>query len=1785
MCHAPITAGPRLPPRTDRATILDESVAGSIIMDSALLRALDERILVLDGAMGTSVHTYDLPLSDYRGLENCTEILCLSRPDVIGEIHSRFLEVGCDAVETNTFGANKIVLAEFGLTDQTRELNRAASRIAREACNRYSTADQPRFVIGSIGPGTKLATLRQTTFDVLEDSYSEQIRGLMDGEVDGLLFETCQDILQAKAGLAAAETVFAECGRRVPIMVQVTMETTGTMLVGCDIAAALTVLDAYPQIEVIGLNCATGPEQMSEHIRYLSEHCTRRISVVPNAGLPEVVDGRPRYPLSPEGLTRWLVEFVEQDGVNVVGGCCGTTPEHMEQVVKAMKGRKPVPRHPQSEPSISSLYQSVSIRQENSFLIIGERTNANGSKKFREMLAVEDFDGMVQMAREQVKAGSHMIDVCTAYVGRDEISDMTRLVARLATEVPVPLMIDSTEAPVIDAALKLVGGRCIVNSVNLEDGETRCADVLPMCRKYGAAVVALTIDEEGMAKTADRKVAVAHRLFDLVTGKYGLRPGDLLFDPLTFTICTGNTEDRRLGLETLDAIRRIKQELPECHILLGLSNISFGIKPAARHVLNSVFLHYAREAGLDAAIIHAGGFQPLYKIDEKVREIARKLIFDEREGGYDPLADLLAQFPDEASARPKIAKREAVSIEERLKQRIIDGDRTGLTDDLDEAMRRYRPLDIINELLLPGMKVVGDLFGAGQMQLPFVLQSAETMKAAVAHLEPFMERTDVTGKGSIVLATVKGDVHDIGKNLVDILLTNNGFNVHNLGIKVPINTMIDTWQAHKAQVVGMSGLLVKSTVVMRDNLLVLNERGLTPTVILGGAALTRSYVEKELRPLYHGALFYARDAFEGLDLMRQICEQGPESVPVRAVREKEPGEEEIAVGCVRPSAPRAARVEGEQPRRSAVATDVPIPTPPFWGERIIEEIPLTEALSFINEVMLFQMQWQFKKRGRPQKDFDKLLDETIRPIYRDLVARCDAEKILQPRVIYGYWPCQSEGESLIVYDPHDRARELVRFDFPRQQKPPWWCLSDFWRPKSTGEYDVLGMSVVTMGPHASEVAREWFEAGKYTDYLYLHGLSVEGAESLAEWLHKKIRIELGIAGQDSSDLRKLFQQGYQGSRRAGGSPQVTRRGEFSPPVLPRAIQAFSKSTTGIKPVARSDRSIWKGHVDDLQFDGGSAVVGVEDGLEGHAAAAVVEQRLEHVLLVKGDGLAGDAAVGERELDVLTVPADRPRLAGQFEHAGRELRFGVAHAEGLELLQLVDQRIGQVGQADLGIQAQRGFEVPGGERPVGQLDKRLGKRLDPVTADLEARGHGVSAEAVEMIGALGQGLMHLEIPNAAGRALPRVLLQRDEHRRPAVAVHDPRSDDPDDAGMPFLARQHDRPAGIAGQVAGLDHLGGLGEDLPLGRLSPSVLAFQVSGDLLCTSSVGQCEQFDGQLGMTHAPGGVEPRGEPEAHMLAVDLLVREPRRLDQRPQAHQLGVVHAQQPESGEDPILAGKRHDVGDGAESRQAGGVDKELAEVGPDPFGLRERSSNSPGEFERDAGTADIRVGVAGQDGRMHDHVGLRQRGAGCVMIGDDQGQADLAGDLGFLYGGDAAVHGNHRVGPIPANLPQGLGVDAIPFLQAVGHVERDPAAGQGQQVPQDGRRGNSVDVVVSVDDDRPSLLDLTGDDSGGFDGPGERLGGQQSFELGVQEGSDGLGVGHASVMENLGKQGMNSQLPSGHHALRPRRSDRPVLGHPCRSLHSLVRTDSDKVTIYLSVAVTTMPIMAVKSCLGGT
>ncbi|MBI5765269.1 MAG: methionine synthase [Planctomycetes bacterium] len=1096
---------------------------------------MQQRVIVQDGAMGTSIYSHDLTIDkDYRGCENCTDIVTDTRPEIIEEIHASFYRVGCDAVETNTFGANKIVLAEFNLADETYELNLKSAQIACRARDKFTTPAQPRFVIGSMGPGTKLPTLGHTTFDVLEDSYAEQARGLLDGGVDALSIETCQDILQAKAAICGASLAMREKGRQVPIIAQVTIEVTGSMLVGSDIAAALTVLESFPQVQVIGMNCATGPQEMSEHIRYLGRTSTRLISCVPNAGLPQLVDGKPHYALTPDELAKWLREFVVEDGVNMVGGCCGTTPAHLAAVVDAVKGVKAKVRVPQRQASVASIYQSTPLRQDNSFLIVGERTNTNGSKKFRELMLDGDIDGLVEMGREQVREGAHVLDVCVDYVGRDGVPDMDAVVTRFVKDVTVPLMLDSTEAPVIEAGLKRAGGKCIVNSVNLEDGEHKLDVICPMLRKYGAAVVALTIDEdpiEAMGKTAARKLEIATRLHDLLTKKHGILAEDILFDCLTFPISTGTESDRRLGLETLDGIEQIMKAFPTCGSILGVSNVSFGLAPAARAVLNSVFLHEATQRGLTAAIVHASKILPRNKISDERWDTALDLIYDRRREGYDPLQAFIKLFSDGETVGEKKVRTD-MPVEERLKQRIIDGDRTGIDVDLKEAMARHPPLDIINNFLLDGMKVVGELFGAGKMQLPFVLSSAETMKAAVAWLEPFMEKVAGPAKGTIILATVKGDVHDIGKNLVDIILSNNGFKVHNLGIKQPIANVIDAFEKHGANAIGLSGLLVKSTLVMRDDLVVLNERELAMPVILGGAALTRSYVENDLRSIYKGPLAYATDAFEGLALMKRLSEGKP------------------LVDSSKPRAParKAAQTSvspmGDIPTRSDIRTDNPIPTPPFWGSRVIERIDMQTILPYINEKMLFGVQWEYKRGDKSKEEHEAFIRDEVRPIFHELAKRCAKEKILLPQAVYGYWPCNSDGDDLVIYDPAcgtgfqpvASRKEIARFTFPRQHEQPYWCLSDFYRPVESGELDVVAFHLVTVGRAASDVARQWFEQNLFRDYLHLHGLGVESAEALAEYMHKQIRMELGISGKDARDITRLFQQGYQGSRFSFGYP-------------------------------------------------------------------------------------------------------------------------------------------------------------------------------------------------------------------------------------------------------------------------------------------------------------------------------------------------------------------------------------------------------------------------------------------------------------------------------------------------------------------------------------------------------------------------------------------------------------------------------------------------------------------------
>ncbi|MCS6829317.1 MAG: methionine synthase [bacterium] len=1095
-----------------------------------ILRIAAERVLFFDGAMGTQIQSLHLTAEDFEGLEGCNELLNATRPHLVAQIHARYFEAGADIVETNTFGANLMNLGEYGIAHRVYELNFKGAQLAREIAHSFTTPDRPRFVAGSIGPGTKLPTLEHITFDELESTYTEQARGLLDGGVDLLLIETVQDLLQAKAAINGCRNAMRAVGRTVPIFVQVTVETTGTMLLGSEIGAALTTLLAFPDVAAIGMNCATGPEQMVEHVRYLHHHSPRLISVQPNAGLPELRDGKTFYPLTPEELATYHKQFVEEFGVNFAGGCCGTTPEHIRKMVQTVGFHKPVARSPETIPACSSLYQSVPYYQENSFLIVGERLNANGSKQFRELLLGENYDDMVQMAREQTAEGANVLDVCVDYVGRDGVRDMTEVVRRLATQSTLPLMVDSTEPPVIEAALKRLGGKCIVNSVNFEDGGKRLHQVLPMCRKYGAAVVALAIDEEGQARTAEWKLRVARRLVKVITEDYGIPPEDIFFDALTFPLGSGAEDLRQDGIATIEAIRQFKQEFPRCHTILGVSNVSFGLKPAARHVLNSVFLHYCLEAGLDAAIVHPSRILPLHRIPEEQREVARQLIFDERREGYDPLVEFMKLFEKAGAGVKRGDEWQLLPVEERLKRAIIEGRRNGLEQSLDEAMQTHRPLDIINNILLEGMKVVGDLFGKGEMQLPFVLQSAEVMKAAVNYLTPFMERMEDVQKGTIVLATVAGDVHDIGKNLVDIILSNNGYRVVNLGIKVPIDRILEAADEYRVDAIGMSGLLVKSTIVMRENLEEMNRRGKWHyPVLLGGAALTRRYVEEDLRNIYKGRVFYGQDAFEGLVIMEHLCNPDKPlettSLPTAPARPKlpEPSEAEeipsVVAGAV----------------RSNVRMDVPIPEPPFIGTRVVENIPLDEIYPYINEVALFRGQWQFRRGKMSSEEFNRFLEERVRPIFEQWKQRAKEEGLLQPKVVYGYFWANSDGDDLIIYR-EDGATEWLRFTFPRQPSPPHKCISDFFRPVQSGERDVVAFHLVTMGSRVSEVERELFATHQYQDYLYLHGLGVEAAEALAEYWHKRVREELGIAHEDAKEIRLLFSLKYQGCRYSFGYP-------------------------------------------------------------------------------------------------------------------------------------------------------------------------------------------------------------------------------------------------------------------------------------------------------------------------------------------------------------------------------------------------------------------------------------------------------------------------------------------------------------------------------------------------------------------------------------------------------------------------------------------------------------------------
>jgi 5-methyltetrahydrofolate--homocysteine methyltransferase len=1110
-----------------------------VVPAGELRQALSTRVVIADGAMGTMLQAADPTLDDFQGYEGCNEILNVTRPELVRSVHESYLKVGVDAIETNTFGANWANLAEYGIEDRIYELAFAGGEIARAAADAYSTEDKPRFVLGSLGPGTKLPSLGHTTYSHLKSAYYTASRGLIDSGADALLIETTQDLLQAKAAVNGARQAITESDRDIVLIAQVTVETTGTMLLGSEIGAALNAIE-HLEIDLIGLNCATGPAEMSEHLRYLSKNATCSISVMPNAGLPILGKDGAQYPLGPDELAESLETFVADYGITLIGGCCGTTPEHLAAVVSKLDRRKVQSRVSILEPGASSLYQYVPFRQDKTYLAIGERTNANGSRAFRDALVAEDWQTCVEIARDQIRDGAHMLDLSVDYVGRDGTRDMYEIASRFATSSTLPIVLDSTEPAVLQAGLEALGGRCVINSVNYEDGDgpqSRFSRIMPLVKEHGAAVVALTIDEEGQARTAEWKLRVARRLIADLTGKWDLKIGDILIDALTFPIATGQEETRRDGLETITAIKTLKSEYPEVQTTLGVSNVSFGLNPAARVVLNSVFLHECVEAGLDSAIVHPSKIMPMARIEERQKQVALDLIYDRRtyDGDtctYDPLQEFLQLFEGvelAASRNVRAAELAALPLRERLERRIIDGEKVGLEDDLTSALADgIAPLAIINDHLLEGMKVVGELFGKGEMQLPFVLQSAEVMKSAVAYLEPHMEKTGDAGRGRMLLATVKGDVHDIGKNLVDIILSNNGYQVVNIGIKQTINQIIDAALENDVDAVGMSGLLVKSTVVMKENLQEIQSRGLSDKwpVVLGGAALTRAYVEQDLAGMYDGEVRYARDAFEGLRLMDAIMavKRGEEGATLPALRERK-------VKAIARKSEEAVL----DTRRSDVSTEIEIPQAPFFGTRIVKGIPLADYVGMLDERALFMGQWGLKgARG----EFEVMAESEGRPRLRRLLNEVQSKGWLEAAVVYGYFPCVSEGNDLIIlhHEGPQKGKERMRFSFPRQSRDRRLCLSDFFASKDSGKTDVVAFHVVTMGNTVSKAANTLFESNQYRDYLELHGLSVQLTEALAEHWHARVREELSVRLDDSPDLQGILDQGYRGSRYSFGYP-------------------------------------------------------------------------------------------------------------------------------------------------------------------------------------------------------------------------------------------------------------------------------------------------------------------------------------------------------------------------------------------------------------------------------------------------------------------------------------------------------------------------------------------------------------------------------------------------------------------------------------------------------------------------
>ncbi|MCX5389695.1 methionine synthase [Streptomyces sp. NPDC006482] len=1140
---------------------------------AALREALATRVVVADGAMGTMLQAQDPTLEDFQNLEGCNEILNVTRPDIVRSVHEAYFEVGVDCVETNTFGSNHSAAGEYEIADRIVELSEAGARIAREVADEFGAKDgRQRWVLGSIGPGTKLPSLGHIAYDVLRDGYQKNAEGLLAGGADALIVETTQDLLQTKSSLIGARRAMDALGLDVPLICSLAFETTGVMLLGSEIGAALTALEPLG-IDMIGLNCSTGPAEMSEHLRYLARHSRTPLMCMPNAGLPVLTKDGAYFPLTPPEMADAQETFVRDYGLSLVGGCCGSTPEHLRQVVERVQGVTPPERSPHPEPGAASLYQTVPFRQDTAYMAIGERTNANGSKKFREAMLEARWDDCVEMARDQIREGAHMLDLCVDYVGRDGVADMEELAGRFATASTLPIVLDSTEVDVLRAGLEKLGGRAVINSVNYEDGdgpESRFAKVTRLAQEHGAALIALTIDEEGQARTVEHKVAIAERLIEDLTGNWGIHESDILIDTLTFTICTGQEESRKDGIATIEAIRELKRRRPDVQTTLGLSNISFGLNPAARILLNSVFLDECVKAGLDSAIVHASKILPIARFDDEQVTTALDLIYDRRAEGYDPLQKLMALFEGVNTKSMKAGKTEellALPLDERLKRRIIDGEKNGLEADLDEALTSRPALDIVNETLLDGMKVVGELFGSGQMQLPFVLQSAEVMKTAVAHLEPHMEKSDADGKGTIVLATVRGDVHDIGKNLVDIILSNNGYNVVNIGIKQPVSAILEAAEEHRADVIGMSGLLVKSTVIMKENLQELNQRELAAKypVILGGAALTRAYVEQDLHEIYQGEVRYARDAFEGLRLMDALIsvKRGVPGAALPELKQRRVVKRDAA----------ALQVDEPEPGgRSDVATDNPVPTPPFWGTRVVKGIPLKDYASWLDEGALFKGQWGLKQnRAGDGPSYEELVETEGRPRLRGWLDKLHTENLLEAAVVHGYFPCVSKGDDLIILD--EAGNERTRFTFPRQRRGRRLCLADYFRPEESGETDVVGLQVVTVGSKIGEATAELFASDSYRDYLELHGLSVQLAEALAEYWHARVRAELGFAGEDPAAVEDMFALKYRGARFSlgyGACPDLEDRAKIADLLRPERIGVHLSEEFQLHPEQSTD---------------------------------------------------------------------------------------------------------------------------------------------------------------------------------------------------------------------------------------------------------------------------------------------------------------------------------------------------------------------------------------------------------------------------------------------------------------------------------------------------------------------------------------------------------------------------------------------------------------------------------------